>query len=321
MKIKDIINEGGNVFTNKTAPIKRENILPTLDAYFSELKSLFPKKAEIFSTKYFILLGSGGKKEISNDLDLGVDSSSILDRTMSDNSIAEWGIDPANVELEFKYLQQRVRSSTPEQLKMKAFLKALTKYINLKSKNIGASEKKVTLGNIFTLFPQISKTDEEIEKGVQIDWMVGNLNWLKFSYYSAEYPPNSNVKGLHRTQLLLSAFHTANLSFDHTFGIKDKVTGKILASDPKMALQILSKRLKFPITLESIEDFYKLNTLLKTHMTSDQYRQTLDRYYKILDLTRIDIPDILQKDWLSQKNILGLTGNFLPNTSNLRRYM
>ena len=53
---------GGNVFTGKTTPILRENIKPTLSAYFSELCELFPNKADIFNNIQFESLGSTGKK-------------------------------------------------------------------------------------------------------------------------------------------------------------------------------------------------------------------------------------------------------------------
>jgi len=321
MRISEIINEGGHVFAEKTTAIKREDIAPTLAAYFKELKQLFPKKASIFSTEYFIPLGSVGKKPVSGDIDLGIDASTILDKTMSDTSVAAWNIDPKQLQKEFEILQKRARSSSPEQLRMKAFLKLLTKFLNARSNNIESSEKKVTTGNMFTLFPQVTASGKGNDKGVQIDWMIGNLNWLKFSYYSSEYPEGSNVKGLHRTQLLLSAFQTANLAFDHVSGVKDKETGKILATDPDTALKALGKRLGFAIPIEDVENFYKLNDLLAKNMTPQQYRETLDRYYRTLDSTRADIPDNLQKDWLTRKDALNLTGAFLPDTSNLQRYL
>ena len=318
MKILEIITEGGHVFAGKTASIKREDINSTITAYFTELKKIFPKKAAIFTTKNFVPLGSVGKKEISGDIDFGIDAATLLDKTMSDASIKEWGVDPKAVQKEFAALEKRARSSSPEQLRMKAFLKSLCRYLNEKSNNIESIEKKVTPGNMFTLFPQISESGKPNGAAVQIDWMVGNLSWLKFSYYSAAYPPNSNVKGLMRTQLLLSAFQTAGLSFDHVAGVKDKETGKTVAIDPKTALTILGKRLGFAITANDAEDFYKLNDLFKTKMSPEAYRETLDRYYKILDSTRADIPDVLQKDWISRKDELGLTGKFLPDNSALK---
>ena len=42
-----------------------------------------------------------------------------------------------------------------------------------------------------------------------------------------------------------------------------------------------------------------------------------DIYLKILDSTRCDIPDPLQSYWLDNRERLGLTGKFLPETSKL----
>jgi hypothetical protein len=46
-----------------------------------------------------------------------------------------------------------------------------------------------------------------------------------------------------------------------------------------------------------------------------------DVYFKILDSTRADIPDDMQKSWLDKKDQLGLTGKFLPDESALRAYL
>jgi len=310
--------EGGNVFSGKTASIKLEHIGPTLDEYFAELKQLFPKKASIFNVAHFHALGSVGKKPMSGDIDLGIDSSSILDKEMSDKSIAAWNLDPKLVHAEFAKLEKRSKTSTPEQLFMKAFFKELTLYINSHAPRLYCDEKKVTAGNIFGLFPQIDKAGEEVGIGVQIDWMVGNLAWLKFSYHSAAYPVESNVKGLHRTQLMLAAFQVVNLSFNHVSGVKDKETGLVIAHDPENALTELGKRLGFKITQADSEDYYKMNKLFKAKMKPKDYSSLLDIYFKILDSTRADIPNDLHPEWKKRKERLGLTGKFLPDNSALK---
>lgn len=176
----------------------------------------------------------------------------------------------------------------------------------------------MTDGNIFGLYPQINDKGEHVGIGVQIDWMIGDLNWLKFSYYSSAYPAESNVKGLHRTQLMLAAFQVANLSFNHVTGVKDKETGQVIASDPDMALTILGKRLGFKITQENAENYYKLHALLKAKMRPEDYSTLLNVYFKVLDSTRCDIPDDLQDEWRARKDALGLKGQFLPDNSNLK---
>ena len=126
------INEGGNVFDGKTNDIKREHIKPTLNVFFAEMQQVFPNKAEIFQEgdAYFNPLGSTYKKKSSGDIDIGIESTLLLDQAMSDDSIAQWGIDPKAVASTFEKLKSRARTATPEQLRMKAFLLNLVQYIN-----------------------------------------------------------------------------------------------------------------------------------------------------------------------------------------------
>ena len=312
---------GGNVFADKTSSIKREHIDPTLTAYFAELSKLFPAKDYLFNTDHFIPLGSVGKKSVSGDIDLGVDVNDLFDLNDVYGSLEEWGLIAAEYEDEFIQLKKRARTSSDDQLRVKAFLKLLTQCINDHAEHIFCDEKKVTDGNIFTLFPQVDENNFDLGTGVQIDWMVGNLEWLKFSYYSAAYPEDSNVKGLHRTQLMLSAFHVAGLSFNHVSGVKDKSSGEYVAVSPAGALAVLSARLGFTITKDDAEDYYKLHQLFKDKMSCTQYNSLLAVYFKILDSTRVDIPDDLQYSWTVRKNHLGLTGKFLPETSKLKEYV
>lgn len=315
---REFIVEGGNVFAGKTSSIKIDHIKPTLDSYFAELSKLFPKKKKIFNTKYFIPLGSVGKKPVSGDIDLGVDSKVLVDSGITDKSIAEWGLDPKKVHDEYVALEKRAKTATPEMLMMKAFLKELTKHINSHAPNLFCDEKKVTQGNIFGLYPQLDTKGKKLGTGVQIDWMVGDLKWLKFSYYSSAYPVTSNVKGLHRTQLLLSAFQVANLLFNHVNGVKDKATGDIIAKNPKDALNVLNERLGTKVTDAIAENYYELHKHFKAKMKKDDYNQMVDTYLKILDSTRADIPDDLQDEWKKRKSKLGLTGKFLPDNSLLK---
>lgn len=308
---------GGNVFAGKTASIKLEHIEPTLVSYFAELQQLFPLKSDIFNSQHFVSLGSVGKKPISGDIDLGISDSDILDSDMSDASIMAWNIDPAAVAKETVELQRRARTATPTQSRMKAFMKTLTVYINAHAPTLYCDEKKVGAGTMFGLYPQFDVHGRPLGTGVQIDWMVGDLDWLRFSYYSAAYAADSNVKGLHRTQLMLAAFQVADLSFNHVSGVKDKHTGQVVANKPGSALTILGNRLGFEISQSVTEDYYQLHLLFQTKMRSSDYDQMIDTYFKILDSTRADIPDNLQSQWMDRQGRLGLTGKFLPETSAL----
>lgn len=314
---KQRIMEGGNIFKGRTASIRQEDIEPTLNHYFAELKSVFPKKANLFDLRNFKLLGSAGKKPVSGDIDLGVDASKLLDAPMSDASIAEWGIDPKAVQADADDMARRARTATPTMLRMKAFLRALARKINQSAPLLHTEESKVSHGNLFGMYPQFNNQNKKLGTAVQIDWMVGDLEWLTFSYYSAAYPADSNVKGLHRTQLMLAAFQLADLSFDHVNGVKDKATGQVLAKRPTDALALLSQRLGLKITQDVAEDYFKLHAVLKS-LPNAQYNRLLDIYLKILDSTRCDIPQDMQQYWKDNQQRLGLKGKFLPDTSALK---
>jgi len=320
MRLAEFLTEGGNVFSGQTTSIKREHIAPTLAAYFTELKYLFPQKSKIFNEKTFEPLGSVGKKATSGDIDLGVDTSDLVGKQMTDADIRAWNIEPADVQAEFLALKKRAKTANDAQLMMKAFLKVLVRYINKNSTHLQCDEKKVTGGNIFGLFTQKDEQGNDLGINVQIDWMVGNIQWLRFSYYSTAYPADGNVKGLHRTQLMLSAFQVANMTFDHVNGVKDKATGEIIATKPNEALTVLGNALGFKISAAEAENYYQLHQLLKSKMTADQYDHLTNVYFKILDSTRADIPDDLQPLWIKKQSKLGLTGKFLPNTSKLIPY-
>tara|TARA_R110001592_G_scaffold202890_7_gene452571 strand:+ start:1219 stop:2172 length:954 start_codon:yes stop_codon:yes gene_type:complete len=311
---------GGNVFKDKTSSIKREYINPTLNKYFKEMIKVFPNKTALFSTKHMVPVGSVGKKAISGDIDLAIDYKSILDKDMSDASIKEWGIDHDLVTARYEKIAKRARTATHTQLRMKAFLLELAVYINQQAHNIYVDEKKVTNGNIFGLFPQYNSAGKKLDKGVQVDWMIGDMDWLTFSYYSSVY--KGNVKGLHRTQLMAAMFNSINLTFNHINGVKDKETGEVFASNPVQAIKVLNNGFKFKqeLTKTILEDYFELQTFLNNNLTAYKLNEVINIYFKILDSTRADIPEALHSQWISNQSKLGLTGRFLPDNSKLIKY-
>lgn len=320
MKLNELLTEGGNVFAGKTAPIPREYIQPTLERYFQDLSKIFPGLKATFTLEHFVMLGSAGKKAMSGDIDLGVDVSTLVDQEISADSIKRWGIDPAGVDEKQEKFAKRARTATPAQLRMRAFLVSVAEKINGAGTDIFVEEKKTGAGGMFCLYPQYSPEGEKADIGVQIDWMVGNLGWLTFSYYSSEYPEDSNVKGLHRTQLILSAFQVAGMSFDHVNGVRDRETREVIATTPADALRALNDALGLSLTRGVVENYYSLHQALRRDLPPEQYSELLDIYLKILDRTRTDIPDDLQDEWIQRQERLGLTGKFLPDNSKLASY-
>ena len=309
---QEILFEGGNVF-GTTSSIKKEYILPTLEKFTSELKRIYPKINFKFST-----LGSVGKKDESGDIDLGMS----VDQFMTKNGeplLSDWNINSNEFNALFEKIRKRSKTATEAQSKLRAMLELIAINIEEKSQFIDTDLKAAGGGSIFCTSPQYNEKGKELnDKSVQIDINVGNLDWLNFSYYSNTY--KDNVKGLHRTQLMLSMFQVLGLTFNHSTGVKDKTTGEVVATTPKEALNVLNKGYNLSLSQDILNDYFELMDSLKKNLSKEKVNQILDTYLKILDSTRADIPIDIQDYWIANQDSLGLKGKFLPDTSNLIKY-
>ena len=227
------LQEGGNIFAG-TGDIPREFIEPTLNKYYEELARLFPQHAGVFDS-------FEPKKDVSGDIDLALDLKAMFGNgEINADELESWNVDADAWRETFLKYKKRARTATDAQLGWRAFLTEIANHINANSDLIEADLKKIRPGNLFTSFPQFNEAGEQQEIGIQIDWMVGNLEWLTFSYFSDVVPKDEEyIKGLHRTQLLLALFLVKDHSFGHTSGVTDKATGEIVASTPKEARKLL----------------------------------------------------------------------------------
>jgi hypothetical protein len=190
--------------------------------------------------------------------------------------------------------------------------------INNALPDVEVDDKASGSGSIFCAIPQYTPNGEKLDKAVQTDINIGNPEWLRFSYYSQSY--EGNVKGLHRTQLMLALFSNKGRTFGHTTGVVNKDTGEKEASNPKEAIALLNKLYGFNLTQDILDDYFKLEDFIKKNISKEEYNSIMDRYLKILDSTRADIPDNLQKYWIDNQDRLGLKGKFLPDNSKLIPY-
>lgn len=333
-KWREFLLEGGNVFKGEqVGPIPMEFIQPTLQRYYEELSRLFPMHAADFQN--FSPLGSVGKKAKSGDIDLAVDVKEMFPQgKVTDKDLESWNIDPDSWKVTYEKMVKRARTATPSEVELRAFLYELAKYIGENSEIIKTDLKKVRPGQMFSLFPQISDSGDQKDVGVQIDWMMGNRNWLKFSYFSP-MPTESQpmLKGLHRTQLLLSMFLAKNYSFKHVGGVFDRVSGEKVAHSPTEALELLGKLYGGPIAIENLETFEGIYNWLEANATEEDRKAALDAYLIILDRTpgnkEVDpetgegrrcgyIPQELEDYWLQNWERLGLRGKYLCKSANVR---
>jgi hypothetical protein len=299
---------GGNVF-DSTAPIKKEHIKPTLKEFLRQFKNIFPKAEPFF--REMKTLGSVGKKDYSGDIDLALAGSSFDD-------INDWGLDEKHVQDLFQGFKKRARTSTDDQLMKRAVIVAVAQKILDADTEIIADIKGSGAGALFLLFPQYDETNQVVGQNVQIDINVGDVDWLSFAYHSATYA--GNVKGLHRTQLMVSLFSHKGYIFSHNYGVKNRDTQEIVANNPQQAVDLLNSLYGLKLTRDTVGDYFKLMETLEAGLSKEDLYGVYDTYLRILDKTRCDIPEDLQEYWIQNQDRLALTGKFLPDNSNLIQY-
>lgn len=299
---------GGNVFLS-SGPISRENIEPTLERFYSTLGRIFPSAKNHINT--IKTLGSVGKKEQSGDIDLAL-SAKVF------KNIGDWSLDEKIVKDYFTQFEKRARNAKKEQIVLRAVIEALADKIEQSSEDISVDRKGTSKGMLFLAFPQFDPQGNKLDKYVQIDINVGDINWLSFSYFSDKY--EGNIKGLHRTQLILSLFGRKGYLFNHNYGVKNKETQEIVARNPKQAISILNKEYNADFTESILSNYFTLQEYIRKTLPEDIINKVYDSYLKILDSTRADIPEDLQQYWIQNQERLGLSGKFLPDNSNLLKY-
>lgn len=299
---------GGNVF-GTTDKIKREDIKPTLLNFLKEFKRLFPQAEPHF--RQMQTLGSVGKKEVSGDIDLAISDKSF-------DKIQDWGLDQQHVQELFELFKKRSRTASEEQLMKRAVIVAIAEKIQDADTDLAVDVKGSASGALFLQAPQYNEAGEQLDRNVQIDINVGDVDWLKFAYYSSVY--SGNVKGLHRTQLLVALFANKGYIFSHNYGVKNRDTQEVEAKTPAEAIELLNKLYKADFTPEILENYFSVMESLKSNLSEQDLNKVYDIYLKILDSTRADIPEDLQNYWIANQERLQLKGKFLPDDSNLVKY-
>ena len=307
-KTVSLLSEGGNVF-EASSPIKKDDIQPTLKEFFKQFGEIFPEARLHFEG--IRTLGSVGKKEISGDIDLALSEDSFKD-------INDWRLDKNRVEELFTTFKKKAKTATEEILMKRAVIVAIAEKIVASNTDIVTDVKGSSAGALFCQFPQFDSNGNQLDKRVQIDINVGNVDWLTFAYHSATY--QGNVKGLHRTQLLVSLFSHKGYTFSHNYGVKNKETQKIAANNPKEAIELLNNLYNIHLDKETVGDYHTLIDVLKRDLSEEDLHAVFDTYLRILDSTRADIPEDLQQYWIDNQQRLNLKGKFLPDDSNLVKY-
>ena len=274
---------GGNIFKDRATSIEAQNIQPTIQAYREFLSSVFPQKAEAFN--FFEPVGSAGKKPVSGDLDLAIDSSHIVESFTGDE-LAKWSVNYDDWNDLYTKIHKRARTATYEMSKMRALLTLISEKMSAAGMDIGP---RVTAGNIFSCFPQHGPDGTTTGDSVQIDWMVGDIDWLRWSYFSCS---DTNLKGLHRTQFIVACLSAKNYTFNHFSGIKEKGTSDWTIDAPKDAVKLLSD-LYGELDISQTYKFKDLHLWLHNTTSPAEYREVIIRYRGILELAKAHIPEVI----------------------------
>ena len=298
---------GGNVFGG-AKPIKKENIKPTLAHFFADLMEIFPEASSYFEED-ISMVGSAGKKDVSGDIDLCLDEKAL-------KNIEDWGISEEEVQRFYELFKKRAKTASKKQLEKRAILQAIGEKVK-DSGLLKVDTKGTGNGTLFFQTTQYNSKGDELDGEVQIDVNVGNPDLLKFMYYSDGYP-NSNIKGLHRTQLLIALFSNKGITLSHNYGAKVKETNELVADTPEKLINLLDQLYDFKIPDDgTINNFFKLQEFLEKHLDKHELDKVYDIYLGILDKTKCDIPQPLENYWLDNQERLELTGKFLPTSSRL----
>ena len=297
---------GGHVFAGGSSPIRKEDIKPTLTRFIQNFVRVFPKAKGHFEV--IKTLGSVGKKDVSGDIDLALDEKAL-------SNIKDWGLNQKDVDTYFARFQKRARSASKQQLMKRAIICCISDRLEAESTFIKTDTKSAGNGTLFCQFPQFDKDGRFLDKDVQIDINIGNVDWLSFAYYSDSY--QGNVKGLHRTQLMLCLFLIKGYVFSHNYGVKNKETGKVVASTPEQAINLLNDLYDIDLDQDTLSNYYKLQEYLRNTLDKTTLQELYQAYLKVLDSTRCDIPEDMENIWLDNQEKWGLTGKFLPPNSKL----
>ncbi len=278
---------GGNIFKDHASPISRQNIRPTLKKYIEHLGYVFPEKAHVFEN--FHPVGSVGKKLVSGDMDLAIDFKHLFDdEPYNEVELRNYRIKHDEWEALYKKIKSRARTSTDEMCKLKAFLKLLSYPISSEGM-IHIANNKTTHGNIFSMFPQYDYFGQTKEY-VQVDWMVGDLPWLKFAYHSGE---SGDLKGMHRNQLMVAMLSNKGYTFMHLKGIKNKKTQEIVANTPESAIELFNV-LFGRFVRDDFHNFMSIHYYLKAYSSLEEYKEIIKSYLQILKVSKAKVPTILE---------------------------
>ena len=294
MKLTDYLQnttifEGGGLGKKFGAvPIEKRNIDPTVEYFLDKFKEVTQIFININEVK---ILGSGGQKEISGDIDISV-SKNISQK------LVQYLIDELQKSPKRDLFIKNAKKSFIENEKEK-FIKLNE---NEKEEFIKLNENKIiaiaslkfgrSVGSPFDLdakgikllttiedfdlddgmpglIPFVSNVMQPNgtlnEKKVQIDLNFGDQEWMSFAYhYTPEESPNEKpIKGLHRNIILECLIETLGGVWGFQKGFKISKNDIKFNENKTQFIDFLNKKLKFNIEEKDLKTFFNILNIVK----------------------------------------------------------
>lgn len=324
------ITEGGNIgekVGKPTTSIKKEYVAPTIEAFKSDMKKVFPNIADIMNS--ILVLGSAGQKAVSGDLDLGFPLDRVAKEEKDIPTAMGFNDEEYNKIVTQLSTSKGVRKTTPlSKFQRKALIKLIRdKIAGTTGINIDIL-KDSTDQSIFSRYPIMTADGKKTGDYVQVDLNFGQEDWLKFSYYSIHASPERHdYKGLHRTQLMLALFAAKGYIFNHTHGIWKKSESEekphdVLGATPENAIKTLNDIYSFnpQLTRQILESYEEFVKFLQKQKNQKDIKEAYRTYMKILDTEKnSDIP-LEFRDLYKEMFAAGeVKGKWLPESSTLRQ--
>jgi hypothetical protein len=295
--LKEIyINEGGNVFKNTeydTEDVLLNNIAPTIKKFTEDLGKLFPGKRSTFAAlnDKSNWLGSTGNKPQSGDVDLAYSEEAFFKDGKID--LEGWGISETEYTPLYEKNKKAARTATDEQIQLKSIIQLIVNKINNSGGEMYASDKASGAGSIHLSYPQHDPSGKKLDIRAQLDLDVGDMDWLKFRFNSELPKDDSNIKGLHRGQLMLAMFATLGYTFKSGRGFVRKETGETIANKPKEAMEVFNQEYKpkQPLTLDIINNYSKLIDYINNNLKPDDKEKTLNMFKEALRRAGAYVPE------------------------------
>jgi hypothetical protein len=291
-----LIDEGGNVFKGTefdAQDIVLDNIKPTIEKFVSDLSKIFPNKKSTLTplTDKSNWLGSTGSKPKSGDVDLAYSSEYLFKDGKADTD--GWGINQNEYDSLYEKLKKSSRTATDEAIQTNALIRLIVNKINSTGGDIHASDKAANGGTIHFSYPQYTPSGEKLDLRAQLDIDTGDMDWLKFRYNSELPEDNPEIKGLHRGQLMLAMFAATGYTFKSGRGFIRKDTGDVIADKPQGALEVFNQEYQpsQPLTLETINNYDKLMSYIKTNLKPEDKTKALDLFKEALRRANAYVPD------------------------------